>query len=241
MRRILGFSDASFSVARTIKPQLCLLLALFFLSWVLGSHPWLFFFTGCFSSRVLGSRPWRFFFLHVRRRLLMDVSSVSRRFLVSARACLPRSFASSRFTTILWSSSSTSRHFRAAPCATSRLFCSSSCTAVQHSATAQSHNLRQFDCLPQLGLLTPKKLSGMLCHGVFLFPVSLSLFPASVTKRSAFVSLLHVLSVSRLATWASLVTFTRYFPSRTLMTSLSPARGRPHGCEFCEILSFFFE
>ena len=39
---------------------------------------------------------------------------------------LPRSFASSRLTAIFWSSSSTSCHFRAASCATSRLVCSSS-------------------------------------------------------------------------------------------------------------------
>ena len=39
---------------------------------------------------------------------------------------LPRSFASSRWTSIFWSSSSTSCHFRAASCATSRLVCSSS-------------------------------------------------------------------------------------------------------------------
>ena len=38
---------------------------------------------------------------------------------------LPRSFASSRLTAIFWSSSSTSCHFRAASCATSRLVCSS--------------------------------------------------------------------------------------------------------------------
>ena len=38
-----GFSDSSFSIARTIRAQHCLLLALLFLSWVLGSHPWLFF------------------------------------------------------------------------------------------------------------------------------------------------------------------------------------------------------
>ena len=38
---------------------------------------------------------------------------------------LPRSFASSQLTAIFWSSSSTSRHFRAASCATSRLVCSS--------------------------------------------------------------------------------------------------------------------
>ena len=43
---ILRFSDSSFSIARTIRSQLCLLLALLFLSWVLGSHPWLFFFHG---------------------------------------------------------------------------------------------------------------------------------------------------------------------------------------------------
>ena len=63
----IGFSDASFPIARTIKPQpirtqnfpTCLPLDLLFLSWVLGSHPWLF------SSRVLGSRPWLCFFLHV--------------------------------------------------------------------------------------------------------------------------------------------------------------------------------
>ena len=39
---------------------------------------------------------------------------------------LPRSFASSRLTAIFWSSSSTSCHFRAASCATSRLLCCSS-------------------------------------------------------------------------------------------------------------------
>ena len=39
---------------------------------------------------------------------------------------LPRSFASSRLTATFWSSSSTSCHFRAASCATSRLVCSSS-------------------------------------------------------------------------------------------------------------------
>ena len=38
---------------------------------------------------------------------------------------LPRSFASSRLTAIFWSSSSTSCHFRAASCATSRLVCAS--------------------------------------------------------------------------------------------------------------------
>ena len=56
---ILGFSDSSFSIARTIRSQLCLPLALLFHgSW--GPIP------GCFSlSWVLGSRPWLFFFLHV--------------------------------------------------------------------------------------------------------------------------------------------------------------------------------
>ena len=39
---------------------------------------------------------------------------------------LPRSFASSRLTAIFWSSSSTSCHFLAASCATSRLVCCSS-------------------------------------------------------------------------------------------------------------------
>ena len=82
----IEFSDASFSLARTIKPQplgtqtfpTCLPLTLPFLSWVLGSHPWLF------SSRVLGSRPWLFFFRHVH---LARVSSnlLLTSWLVSAR------------------------------------------------------------------------------------------------------------------------------------------------------------
>ena len=59
----IGFSDASFSIARTIKPlpmgthtfPLACGWLCSFLSWVLGSHPWLFFFIylgpvpGCFS------------------------------------------------------------------------------------------------------------------------------------------------------------------------------------------------
>ena len=41
----IGFSGASFSIARIIRPQPCLLLALLFRgSW--GSRPWLFFFMG---------------------------------------------------------------------------------------------------------------------------------------------------------------------------------------------------
>ena len=47
------------------------------------------------------------------------------RFLVSVRAS-PRSLASSGLTATFWSSTSSSRHSRAASCATSRLFCSSS-------------------------------------------------------------------------------------------------------------------
>ena len=46
--------------------------------------------------------------------------------LVFGSSILPRSFASSRLTTIFSSSSSTSCYFRAASCATSRLVCSSS-------------------------------------------------------------------------------------------------------------------
>ena len=76
------------------------------------------------SSRILGFRPWLFFcpsrpsdppgavgllFLapstHCRLLLLC-------RFLVSARACLSRSFVSSRMTATFCSSSSLSRHFR---------------------------------------------------------------------------------------------------------------------------------
>ena len=94
------------------------------------------------SSRILGFRPWLFFFvLHVRLiRVLLLISWLTRalspfpsqaaigllflapsthcrllllcRFLVSARACLPRSLASSRLTATFWSSSSSSRHFR---------------------------------------------------------------------------------------------------------------------------------
>ena len=54
-----GFSEASFSVARTIKPQPRLLLALLFLSWVLRSHPWQFFshpFGTCFIKRSVTLR-----------------------------------------------------------------------------------------------------------------------------------------------------------------------------------------
>ena len=57
----IRFSDASFPISRTIKPPLCLLLALLFLSWVLGSRPWLFFFHGS-----LGPVPGCFSSLHVR-------------------------------------------------------------------------------------------------------------------------------------------------------------------------------
>ena len=50
-----------------------------------------------------------------------------------------------------------------------------SSTAVLYSATALSLVRRQCGSLPQLGLLTPRKLSGMLCHCVVLDP-SVSLF-----------------------------------------------------------------
>ena len=74
----IGFSDASFTISRTIKPVLCLLLALLFLSWVLGSHPWLFFFH---QSLGFGSHVTRLCFPSwsagcvLRRRLLMSGSS----------------------------------------------------------------------------------------------------------------------------------------------------------------------
>ena len=47
------FSGSSFSIDRTIKLQLCLLLALLFLSWVQGSHPWLFFLMGPSGTWVI--------------------------------------------------------------------------------------------------------------------------------------------------------------------------------------------
>ena len=82
------------------------------------------------SSRILGFRPWLFFIvLHVRLVRLSPVAGCDRvycfslqariadffllcRFLVSARACLSRSFVSSRPTATCCSSSSLSRHFR---------------------------------------------------------------------------------------------------------------------------------
>ena len=61
----IGFSDASFSIARTIKPlpigthfSTCLPLALLFLSWVLGSRPWLFFFLRVLTPWVFHRRFW---------------------------------------------------------------------------------------------------------------------------------------------------------------------------------------
>ena len=56
-------------------------------------------------------------------------------------------------------------------------------------------------------------------------------------------SLLQKLHVSHAATWASLLAFTRCFPSRVLMSlvSLCQARGRPHGCDFCCTVFLFDE
>ena len=70
---------------------------------------------------------------------------------------LPRSFASSRLTAIVWSSSSTSCHSRAASCATSRLVSSSSSTLWLFTATWLAGSL-QHCCV-------------VLCHGVLAGPV----------------------------------------------------------------------
>ena len=114
------------------KPHLSLLLAALFLSWVLGSRPWLS------SSRILGAPSLAVFFtvpgcfLSSRppdpcssAHLLADCFSD----LLSPVSFEPTldfdSLASSRLTATFWSLS-TSCYFRAAPCATSRLVCSSS-------------------------------------------------------------------------------------------------------------------
>ena len=103
------------------------------------------------SSRILAFRPWLFFFvLHVRlirvllltswlthalspflpspaaTGLLFLAPSTSCRLLLLCRFLVSGSLASSRLTATFWSSSSSSRHSRAASCATSRLVCSSS-------------------------------------------------------------------------------------------------------------------
>ena len=100
-----------------------------FFSRVLGSRPWLFFFTGtwvpslgCSSSQTLGSRPWLFVFLLVHLiRVLLRTSWLT------ALQTYSWHFP---FEPILGfhsrASPAPSRHFRAASCATSRLVWSSS-------------------------------------------------------------------------------------------------------------------
>ena len=103
--------------------RFCLLLALLFCLRL--ARPWLFFFVlHVRLIRVLVLTSWLtdalshflpsqaaigllFLAPSTRCRLLLLC-----RFLVSARACLPRSLASSRLTETFWSSSSSSRHFR---------------------------------------------------------------------------------------------------------------------------------
>ena len=104
-----------------------------------------------------------------------------------------------------------------------------SSTAVQYSATAESLVRRQCGSLPQLGLLTPKKLSGMLCHCVVLDPC-VSPFSASVAEESVSVSVLHVArrTMSLSCQFHTLLPFTCAADS-----CFSLARGRPHDCELC--------
>ena len=92
-----------------------------FSSWVLRSRPWLFFLTSTcpFLRRLLRSGSCFVFLAHVAD--FFSCTSLLSQFLVSTR-----SLASSRLTATFWSSSSPSRHCRAASCATSRLVCSSS-------------------------------------------------------------------------------------------------------------------
>ena len=139
---------------------------------------------------------------------------LSRRFLVLARACLPRSLICSRLTASFWSSSSTSCYFRAVaslfwsvPPAPSWFTATwlaggHSSTAILHSATAWSLDLRQRCSLPQLDLLTSRKLSGIPCHSMVqrhcvIFDPRVS---ATSLAEKVSVSLLHVLRVSRAAT-----------------------------------------
>ena len=71
-----------------------------------------------------------------------------------------------------------------------------SSNAVWYSATLQSLVRRHCGSLPQPGLLTPRKLSGMLCHRV-VFDPCVSLF--SVTEgRSRSLSLCSISSTASL-------------------------------------------
>ena len=115
----------------------------------------------------------------------MPVSYLSRRFLVSARR-----FSRARLLLLAWLRFS-GRHrprrvtfalhrapllvFSAPPAPScgslQRLGLSGhSSTAVQYTVTAQSLDLCQCGSLPQLGLLTSRKLSGILCQCVVLEP-----------------------------------------------------------------------
>ena len=71
-----------------------------------------------------------------------------------------------------------------------------SSTAVQYSATAQSLVRRHCGSLPQPGLLTPRKLSGMLCHRV-VFDPCVSLFSV-IEGRSRSLSLCSISSTASL-------------------------------------------
>ena len=77
-----------------------------------------------FLRHRLRSGPCFVFLAHVAD--FFSCTSLLSQFLASTRTRHPRSLASSRLTATFWSSSSPSRHFRAASCAISRVVCSSS-------------------------------------------------------------------------------------------------------------------